>query len=164
MLTHGHIDHIQNGAYLAQQLHVPIAMHPKDAELIRNQFAQAMESTGLFGKILAAASKSKMKKNQIEPFDPELFLQEGDSLEPYGVQASVMELPGHTKGSIGLDVEGRAVIAGDALMHMLRPGEASIYADREKLKESAKRITALGNRTIYFGHGMPVPNRNWISD
>ena len=164
LLTHGHIDHIQNGAYLAQQLHVPIAMHPKDAELIRNQFAQAMESTGLFGKILAAASKSKMKKNQIEPFDPELFLQEGDSLEPYGVQASVMELPGHTKGSIGLDVEGRAVIAGDALMHMLRPGEASIYADREKLKESAKRITALGNRTIYFGHGMPVPNRNWISD
>ena len=120
-----------------------------------------MESTGLFGKILATASKSKMKKNQIESFDPELFLQEGDSLEPYGVQASVMELPGHTKGSIGLDVEGRAVIAGDALMHMLRPGAASIYADQEKLKESAKRITALGNRTIYFGHGAPVPNRNW---
>ncbi|MFG6364186.1 MBL fold metallo-hydrolase [Schaedlerella sp.] len=161
LLTHGHIDHIQNGAYLARKLHVPIAMHQKDAELIRNQFAQALEGTGLFGKILAAASRSKMKKNQIEPFDPELFLREGDSLEPYGVQASVMELPGHTKGSIGLDVEGRAVIVGDALMHMLRPGAASIYADREKLKESAKRITALGNRTIYFGHGTPVPNREW---
>ena len=36
LLTHGHIDHIQNGAYLARKLHVPIAMHQKDAELIRS--------------------------------------------------------------------------------------------------------------------------------
>lgn len=162
VLTHGHIDHIQNGAYLARELHVPIAMHQKDLELIRNQFAQVLESTGLFGKILAAASRSKMKKNRIEAFEPERFLQEGDSLERFGVQASVMELPGHTEGSIGLDVEGRAVIAGDALMHMVRPEAACIYVDREKLKNSAKRITALGKRTIYFGHGAPTQNRNWI--
>ena len=42
-----------------------------------------------------------------------------DSLESYGVMASVLELPGHTEGSIALDVEGKSIIVGDALMPTL---------------------------------------------
>lgn len=162
VLTHGHIDHIQNAAYLARKLEIPIAMSKKDQELIRNQFAQPLTGTGIFGKALEAASKSKMQKKRIEDFEPEIFLREGDWLGRFGIDASVMELPGHTKGSIGLDVDGRAVIAGDALMHMLLPGTACIYGDKRKLRESAERIAGLGRRTIYFGHGAPAANRPWV--
>ncbi len=161
VLTHGHIDHIQNAAYLARELQIPIGMNEKDVELIRNQSAQPLTGTGIFGRVLEKASKKKMAKERIENFIPEIFLKEGDTLEAFGVQASVMELPGHTEGSIGLDVEGRAVIAGDALMHMLRPGPAGIYGDKRKLLESAGRIASLGSREIYFGHGAPVLNREW---
>ena len=35
VLTHGHIDHIQNAAYLARELQIPIGMNEKDVELIR---------------------------------------------------------------------------------------------------------------------------------
>ena len=107
------------------------------------------------------ASERTMQKEQIQTFTPEIFLSEGDTLEPFGIQASVLELPGHTEGSIGLDVDGQAVIVGDALMHMLRPGMASIYTDRRKLRESAEKITALGERMVYFGHGTPTANRDW---
>lgn len=161
VLTHGHIDHIQNAAYLARELQIPIGMNEKDVELIRNQSAQPLTGTGIFGRVLEKASKKKMAKERIENFIPEIFLKEGDTLEAFGVQASVMELPGHTEGSIGLDVEGRAVIAGDALMHMLHPGPAGICGDKRKLLESAGRIAALGSREIYFGHGAPVSNREW---
>ena len=102
-----------------------------------------------------------MKKNQIEDFTPEIFLKEGDTLEAYGIEASVLELPGHTEGSIGLEVDGQAVIVGDALMHMLWPGMACIFGDREKLRESVGRISALGSRTIHYGHGSPTKNRSW---
>lgn len=161
VLTHGHIDHIQNAAFLARELQIPIGMNEKDVELIRNQSAQPLTGSGIFGMVLEKASKRKMAKERIENFIPEIFLKEGDTLEAFGVQASVMELPGHTEGSIGLDVEGRVVIAGDALMHMLCPGPASIYGDKRELLESAGRIAALGSREIYFGHGTPVLNREW---
>ncbi len=39
MLTHGHIDHIQNAAYLARELKAPIGMNEKDLALKQNQFA-----------------------------------------------------------------------------------------------------------------------------
>ena len=66
VLTHGHIDHIQNGAWLSRQLGVPIGMNEKDVELIENQFAQPLEGRGILGKALAAASLRKMRKNRIE--------------------------------------------------------------------------------------------------
>ena len=163
VLTHGHVDHIQNAAYFAGKFDVPIAMNKKDLELIENQFAQVLEGSGIFGKILATVSRRKMKKNNIEAFVPDVFLQEGDSLKSYGVMASVLELPGHTEGSIALDVEGKSIIVGDALMHMGVAGIPSIYGDKVKLHNSAKRITALGDRIIYFGHGAPMANKNWLS-
>lgn len=156
VLTHGHIDHIQNGAWLSRQLGVPIGMNEKDVELIENQFAQPLEGRGIFGKALAAASLRKMRKNRIERFVPRVFLEEGDSLEEFGVKARILELPGHTEGSIGLLVGRKAVIVGDTLMHMVFPGIASICGDERKLRESTKRIGGLGERKIYFGHGRPV--------
>ena len=140
LLTHGHIDHIQNAAYLAREWNVPIAMNEKDAGLVRNQFAQPLTGKGIFG----------------------WGLEKGDTLEQFGVQASVLELPGHTEGSIGLDVDGHTVLVGDALMHMLFPGIACIYSDEKKLRESAEKITALGSRTVCFGHGTSMANRHWL--
>ena len=162
LLTHGHIDHIQNAAYLAREWNVPIAMNEKDAGLVRNQFAQPLTGKGIFGWGLEKASKRKMQKNQVEDFAADLFLKEGDTLEQFGVQASVLELPGHTEGSIGLDVDGHTVLVGDALMHMLFPGIACIYRDEKKLRESAEKITALGSRTVCFGHGTSMANRHWL--
>ena len=61
-----------------------------------------------------AASKDKMRKKRIEVFVPEVLLKDGDGLEEFGVEARVLELPGHTAGPIGLDVSGKAVLVGPA--------------------------------------------------
>ena len=82
VLTHGHIDHIQNAAYLAHRFRIPIAMSEKDQGAVEDQLAQGLVGTGLFGNVLAAVSKRKMKKERIQRFTPEIFLKEGDTLEP----------------------------------------------------------------------------------
>ena len=64
MLTHGHIDHIQNAAYLARELKAPIGMNEKDLALKQNQFAQPLSGTGIFGKILGGGVQ---KENEEEP-------------------------------------------------------------------------------------------------
>ena len=40
VLTHGHIDHAQNAAFLAKQLQVPIAMSKKDIPLLTARLSQ----------------------------------------------------------------------------------------------------------------------------
>ncbi|BBF44626.1 hypothetical protein lbkm_3352 [Lachnospiraceae bacterium KM106-2] len=88
-------------------------------------------------------------------------MKEGDSLKPYGLDASIMELPGHTNGSIGIELKD-GIIVGDALMNMFYPTISMLYHDEVQMKESADRISKRGNKMIYFGHGKPVRNKNWI--
>ena len=45
VLTHGHLDHVQNAAFLSQQLEVPIAMHRSDLELLEDNDCQPCRPT-----------------------------------------------------------------------------------------------------------------------
>lgn len=85
-----------------------------------------------------------------------------DSLADYGIDARIVALPGHTRGSVGVDVDGKYLIVGDALMNMFYPTVSMLYHDREEMLKSAEKISGMGERTIYFGHGGPVVNRQWV--
>lgn len=47
VLTHGHIDHVQNAVFLAKQLQVPIAMHEKDVPLLKDNLCREMKANGV---------------------------------------------------------------------------------------------------------------------
>ena len=154
-LTHGHVDHVQNAAYLAEKLQVPIAMHRADLELLANNEAQPLYAKTLLGKLVLAASIRSFRRDSIPPFTPDVFLEDGVRLDDWGVPALVLGLPGHTAGSVGFDC-GWGVVVGDALMNMRRPSLSLLYHDREKMLRSAGNIGGLVNRTVYFGHGREV--------
>ena len=61
-------------------------------------------------------------------------------------------------GSVGVDVEGKHLIVGDALDNWIRPGVAHLFHDRGAARKSAEKIRALGDRTVYYGHGKPTKN------
>lgn len=159
ILTHGHIDHIQNAAVLSKRLNVPIAIGIGDEDLVEDNTLQAMYGRGLFGKILCYFSQKSIKNNPIEKFKPTIFLKDGDSLKRFGIEGKILALPGHTKGSIGIDIEERDLIVGDSLMNMLTPTISLLYENKMQLELSAKKISSLGNRLIHFGHGKSVQSR-----
>lgn len=161
LLTHGHVDHVQNAAFLSEALGVPAAIHRADLPLLADQFSQPLTSRGLLGRVVLKASLKSFRQDPIPPFSPSVFLSDGDTLEEYGVPARVLSLPGHTAGSIGLDVEGTDLLVGDALMNLFYPTRSMLFHDRAAMEESARRISALGRRTIHFGHGSAVENRAW---
>ncbi|MTK10172.1 MAG: MBL fold metallo-hydrolase [Hungatella sp.] len=162
VLTHGHIDHIQNAAYLAKQLQVPIAMHEKDVELIQNNLCRVMKSNGFPGNIIRFFSVISAKYAKIQTFMPDVMLKEGDQLQDYGIDGEIIELPGHTQGSIGIKLGDQSLLAGDALMNFFTPGISLLYEDYEQMQKSAKRISNMGRHMIYFGHGNAVENRTWV--
>ncbi len=164
VLTHGHVDHCQNAAFLAEALQVPIAINEKDKNLIPDNMRQPLFAKTLLGKVILGLSQKSFEMGHFAEFIPTVHLKSGDHLNEYGINAAIIELPGHTDGSIGIDVDGDKLIVGDALMNMFYPTAAMLYKDRGQLLASAKRIGELGKREIYFGHGRPLQNRRWVKE
>ena len=138
-----------------------MGMHESDCDLLPSNFSQALSASTFLGKIVLSASLKEFAVHTVPEVKPDVLLREGDSLSSYGIDAQVLALPGHTDGSIGLDVEHRHLLVGDALMNMFYPTVSMLYHDRDAMLESAGKISSMGSRTIYFGHGKPVSNRKW---
>lgn len=158
VLTHVHFDHAENAAELSKRYGVPVAIHPKDEELFESFDRQPLKSSGLVGRAVLGLSLKVLKNTPVERPDNLIFVGEGEDLSAYGFNARVIELPGHTLGSIGVDVEEKDLIVGDALDNWLRPGVGHLFYDRDAIEKSAEKIRALGDRTIWYGHGKPTKN------
>ena len=100
-------------------------------DLITDNRKQSLLAKTLLGKIVLSVSLSSFEMDSLEVFDPIIYLKNGDDLSEYGIAAKVVELPGHTKGSIGVEIEDNL-------------------------------FSELGEKTIYFGHGKPKRNREWV--
>lgn len=93
VLTHGHVDHVQNAAFLAKALKIPIAMHKADVPLLDDNMLQPLSSKGILGKLVLSASIKSFREDKIPGFTPSLFLKDGDSLDGYGIPAKIVGLP-----------------------------------------------------------------------
>ena len=158
VLTHVHFDHAENAAELSGRYGIPVAVHRKDEELFDGFDKQPMKSSGLVGRVVLGLSLKILRNTPVKRPENLVYVREGDDLGAYGFDAKIMELPGHTLGSVGVDVEGKHLIVGDALDNWIRPGVAHLFHDRVAARKSAEKIRALGDRTIYYGHGKPTKN------
>lgn len=161
VLTHAHFDHAENAAQISDMLGIPIAMNDRDCDLIKSNTNQELSASTFLGKIVLSASLKDFAVRKMLEFKPSVLLNDGDSLSDYGIDARIISLPGHTDGSIGIDVDEKHLIIGDALMNMFYPTVSMLYRNKEEMLESARKISRIGDRIIYFGHGSPKPNRKW---
>ena len=160
VLTHVHFDHAENAAELSEKYGIPVAVHKKDEELFESFDRQPLQSSGLVGRAVLCASLKVLRETKVERPDNLIYIREGDDLSEYGIPARVTELPGHTLGSIGVDVDGKHLFVGDALDNWILPGTAHLFHDRNAARASAEKIRKLGERTIYYGHGNPTVQKN----
>ena len=156
VLTHVHFDHAENAASLSKRYGVPVAIHKADEELFESFDKQPLKCYGLTGKVVLGLSLKVLRETKVERPSNIIYIKEGDTLNQYGINAKIVELPGHTNGSIGVDVEEKHLLVGDALDNWVRPGMGHLYYNLDDIKKTYYKIKALGSRTIYFGHGKPI--------
>ncbi len=100
LLTHGHIDHIQDVARIKKRFACPVGVHPDSAPMIsdRNFFSD-------FGF-----------QFEIEPVQPDLLIEATSSREFLGLAFEILEVPGHCPGSLCFFLpEHELLIGGDVL-------------------------------------------------
>ena len=158
VLTHPHFDHAENAAALAEHFRIPVAVHKADIDVFENYDSQPLMSYGLVGKIVLGVSLKVLRNTKVRRPQNLIFVKDGDSLSDYGIDAKIVELPGHTKGSIGVDVEQKNLLVGDALDNWVKPALGHLYADFDAIKQTSQKIKAFGSRTIFYGHGKPTGN------
>lgn len=140
VLSHSHWDHVQNVDLFD---HAPLLVHPNERRYARNPHPNDWATPKWTGAIIDAL--------------PVQEVGEGYEVMP---GCRVIELPGHSAGSIGLDVEtedGRCLVVGDALpgARAAVTGNISfIFWNQAGAEAAVKRILG-SNALIYPGHDRP---------
>lgn len=153
LLTHGDFDHTGNAAYLHSTFGTRIAMHPDDAGMVErgDMFANRKKPNFLITAIIPLFTGFRKS----ERFTPDILLVDGYDLSQYGLKAKVLSLPGHSRGSIGILTEEGELFCGDLFENTKQPVLNSLIDDPEAAHASVERLTTLGIKWVYPGHGQP---------
>jgi len=164
VLTHGDVDHAGNAAHLRSTHHSPVAIHRQDAEIVRSGDMDAgrkdkPDRHTLAFRFLTWAfalfDKITKKDADLETFEPDVLLEDGQDLSAYGFDARVVHLQGHSSGSIGVLTGNGDMFCGDLLVNMIRPSLHYYINDLAQAHQSIRTLRGLGIKTVYPGHGKP---------
>ena len=153
VLTHGDFDHTGNAAYLREKFNVPLAMHPDDFAMIEH--GDMFASRGNGNIVLKKLAPVMFKFGKSNRATPDLKLTEEFDLAAYGLDARVISLLGHSRGSIGILTSTGDLFVGDLLENTKQPALNSIMDDRTAAQASVEKLKGFNVRTVYPGHGAP---------
>jgi hydroxyacylglutathione hydrolase len=153
LITHGHLDHNGNTAYLRQRYDAKIAMHSGDLAIAESgdMFRGVKGLTVTILRLLLPL----IGLSRYDSFTPDIILEEGHDLSKYGFNARVIHTPGHSKGSIVILTVGGDLFCGDILGNTGKPAKTTIVDDSAELDKSIEKLRTLETKTIYPGHGKP---------
>jgi hydroxyacylglutathione hydrolase len=152
ILTHGDFDHTGNCAYLREKFGAKIAMHHYDSGMVeRGDMFWNRKKRNILIRIIVNSLFG------ITKFKPDLTIDEGYDLSEHGLDAKVLHLPGHSKGSIGILTAGGDLFCGDLLANTDKPDIGSIIDDKVAVDASVEKLRNLEIDTVYPGHGKPFP-------
>lgn len=125
-LTHGHFDHVGGVKALAQKAQCPVYLHPKERALPETITGGPLYETKAYG--------------------------EGDRIRIGRLSFTVLETPGHTAGSVCLQVED-TLFTGDTLFAG-SCGRTDLGGSWSAMEESLRRLGKLsGAFVVCPGHG-----------
>ncbi|MCJ7678848.1 MAG: MBL fold metallo-hydrolase [Anaerolineales bacterium] len=153
ILTHGDFDHIGNAAYLRSVFGAKIAMHYDDSGMAErgDMFVNRRRPNILIRALLPIFTGFGTS----ERFTPDVLLEDEHDLSQHSLEAKVIGLPGHSKGSIGILTASGGLFCGDLFENTKKPALNALMDDPVAANASLARLRALKIGTVYPGHGQP---------
>jgi hydroxyacylglutathione hydrolase len=154
LLTHGHWDHLGSAEAIRNLSNAPISLHHADLELA-TAGQDKLKPYGFGSSLFEPYFSSR----RFKPLKPDVVLTGTESLESYGVNAKLLETPGHTNGSISVLLESGEAIIGDVLRGDFvledRPNWHFFYDNLQQVRSSVQKLLSLKLEKLFVGHGKP---------
>lgn len=161
VLTHGHADHAGLAAEIRRRSGAALLLGAGDLPMAAAGHNDELQPTSFTAHIL----KRFALDPAYEAFAPDVAV--GDApvdLAAYGVRGTVRQWPGHTPGSLVVELpDGRAFV-GDLMLggwlggrlFATRPGEHYFHADRARNLANIQALLQRPVTSFFLGHGGPV--------
>lgn len=134
--THGHLDHLFDVADLKESLKCSFFMGNGDEDVLEWSYRVSEKYMG----------------KPLQQVKTDRYLKEGDIIEVGNSKLKVLELPGHTPGSIGLST-GSIFLTGDTLF-MGTIGRTDLGGSMDQMNRTLERIKKMDpSLRILPGHG-----------
>lgn len=157
VLTHGDYDHAGNAAHLGAKHGALVAMHHADAARVeQGDWSSGMKPRPDKFPLLYRTMSRFIRPGAFDTFTPDLCLDDGQDLAEFDLAATVLHLPGHTRGSIGVLTSTGELFCGDLMDSMMgRPSLEFFIDDMPAAQASLAKLRELRVVTVYPGHGKP---------
>ncbi|UCB43983.1 MAG: MBL fold metallo-hydrolase [Dehalococcoidales bacterium] len=157
VLTHGDFDHTGNAGHIRNKFGTRIAMHHDDAGMVEHGdiFWNRKKPNIFLRTLIRTLTPVFFGFGRSERFKPDLYIEDGHDLSEFGLDATVLHIPGHSKGSIGVLTTSGDLIGGDLILKTDKsdqPHLNSIIDDSAVAHTSVEKLKSLNIKTIYPGH------------
>jgi hydroxyacylglutathione hydrolase len=166
ILTHGHADHA-GLARLLQLYGAKIVLGAGDVDVAADGENKPLRPTSLLASAIAP-----MFMFPFEPFSPDLAVDGEIDLAAYGFpDVRVVQMPGHTPGSVVVKVGAHEALVGDMIVggwfggavYRHSAGEHYYQADKRANHANVGALLAAGVQRFYVGHGGPLERATVVS-
>jgi len=161
VITHAHVDHAGGAAELRERTRAPIIAHKDDLPYYKREAPMKFCSTGWTGRLFF---KTPLPHESYTAFEPDVLLSNDDTfdLSEFGFTGIVKHTPGHTKGSISVELGNREAMVGDLVAsgiliggvirtsHAIRP---PFEDDPKAVAKELLRLVDAGFDRFHLGHG-----------
>jgi hydroxyacylglutathione hydrolase len=160
VLTHGDFDHTGNARHIRERFGSTVAMHRGDLGMVER--GDMFWNRGKSNPLVKAIAPVLFGFGKSERFTPDVYVDDGDDLSRYGLDARIVTLPGHSKGSIGIVTGKGDLFCGDLLINEKNPVLNDRIADPGAARASVERLRKLGIATVFTSHGRQFPLKEFL--
>lgn len=143
LLTHGHCDHIESVAFLAERTGADVYIHSEDAPKLTDSY-------------LNLSDYFSMYTDPVRHYEHGISLSDGDTVKEDELTFTVFHTPGHSSGSVCYLI-GDVMFSGDTLFRDSIGRTDMPDGDYRKLSESLKALERFtgdyDDYRLLAGHG-----------
>ena len=155
ILTHAHVDHIWNAAYLKDIYNCDIALGIDDIKNIDNSLINSKPVEKKYSWWCKFMNFG-MRHLEAKQFDVDMKLKDKQIIRRYGLELKIVALPGHTDGSIGVLYKDYLFV-GDALINRWNGVEIAFQnQDCDEALVSFEKIKEINPAIIFVGHDKEI--------
>lgn len=164
VITHAHVDHAGCAYDLRELSGAPVVAHVDDVKHFSREIPMTFCPTGWFGRLFL---KTQLVYEPYKGFVPDILLTKDDTFDTshYGIPGVIKHTPGHTAGSVSMEISTQDAMVGDLISSGILLGGIvrTDHAKRPPFEDNPHAVgLALqslldsGMERFYMGHGGPL--------